>query len=146
MKASEAMLLGSMMAPKAIGYRHLPSGAVCALGAIERAYGVTQMWRLAAEEFYPFLKGLARDPVNGYLLSISEIIASLNNGIFCEPWSRKRIASCEPWSRERIASWLATIEPKVDAVLPTEPQAFQTSTEACLSRQVPVEVAALVTA
>lgn len=101
LRLSEAMRLGSMLAPKAIGWRHHPDGGTCALGAIEDALGIGHG---EAEQAFPqLLERKVTHPVMGRSVTLNWAVATLNNG--CD--GTRHFA---PWTREEIADWLETFE------------------------------------
>ncbi len=103
MLLSEAIILGSLMAPKIRFLRH-DAGGTCALGAAEDAIGEKAHWR--AHDFFPLLHEQAIHPELKGPMDIGMIVASLNNGeLFCyRPYT--------PWTREAIADWVAGEERK----------------------------------
>ena len=105
MKLSEAIRLGAMLRPQALGATRTVEGS-CALGAALEAVGDATMY-MAAASIWPWLRDFQRHPVAGYMMGIS-CIRSLNDSF--------------GWTREQIADWVATVEPAiVEAPVAAEP-------------------------
>ena len=95
MKLSEAILLGSTMAPQGVG-GYERNGKTCALGAAGQAVGlhgyeIGSVWLWSREGSVPC-------PVCRHDAWPISVIAHLND--------------THTWTRERIAEWVAKIEPK----------------------------------
>lgn len=113
MKLSEAIRLGSMLAPKGVGVLVDVDGHTCALGAACDAVSVRirigqRGVNNATFKRWPILRMLVAPPVPDLAgrkrVSVSVAIQTLNDQ--------------SGWSRERIADWIETLEaahqPKVD--------------------------------
>lgn len=130
MKLSDALRLGSMATPKAVGIRHKGDGSTCALGAVEYAIGCELNNDRNAERYFPCLDWIVNDPISGRFYELSCVIAMLNNGrnIFYN-------ITYPAWTREDIANW-------IDTVIPADKQEMLLSLdlEATIETAVPVGV------
>jgi hypothetical protein len=96
MKLSEAISLGSMLTPQAIGTFQDARGGRCALASAIDAIGQSPAAFRSYEEWI-WTKRMTNCPACGRMASIPVVIAHLNDQ--------------HTWNRDRIAQWVATIEP-----------------------------------
>lgn len=107
MKLSDAILLGSALAPQVVGGD--TSKGLCALSAASAASGIDFIdmddGRLCCHyallgAAYPILSQITRNPVTGVEEGMQRVIWDLNDRL--------------KWSREAIAVWVAGIEAELD--------------------------------
>jgi hypothetical protein len=99
MKLSEAIALGSMITPQAIGTFEDARGARCALAAAADAVGKSVL-TLYSYDGWTWIKGINSCPACGGKAPTAEVISHLNDR--------------HGWTRIRIARWVAEIEPCKD--------------------------------
>jgi hypothetical protein len=106
LKLSEAIRLGAMLKPKAIG--GVGNDASCALRAASDAVGIDAVEiecgpcvnYSVLEHRFPVLRAWVMPPYGGEPAKVEGIIYTLND--------------CRDWTREQIADWVETIEPQAD--------------------------------
>lgn len=121
MRLSEAIRLGALLRPKAIGY-FFKDGASCAQGAALEATGTRYDNNPELSLFYhgmmvtrwPWIRKGAWCPACGLYAPVGGVIPHLNNRL-----------GAHDWPRERIADWVETVEP-ADAC-PSAPEAVDAS-------------------
>jgi len=96
MKLSEAIFLGSMLTPQAIGGFEDARGGLCALAAACEAIGRSVL-ALYTCDSWRWIKCLNDCPECGGKAPTAELISHLNDK--------------HRWSRVQIATWIAAIEP-----------------------------------
>ena len=96
MKLSEAIFLGSMLTPQAIGSFEDTRGGRCALAAACEATGRSVL-ALYTCDSWRWIKRLNNCPECGGKAPTAELISHLNDK--------------HRWSRVQIAKWVAAIEP-----------------------------------
>ena len=95
MKLSEAISLGAMLSPQAIGKLEDAEGRRCALGAAIVAIG---RWD---DTEWKWAKSMVNCPDCWGVQPVVSAIAHLNNS--------------HRWPRQQIAEWVSTIEPKQES-------------------------------
>lgn len=102
MKLSEAILLGSVLAPQGFGMLQNDRGHLCALGAAARAIGSNCTATLEAISLWPWINCEVRSvrcpACVRIAVTIGENIVHLNDE--------------HKWTFERIARWVASVEPQ----------------------------------
>lgn len=122
MRLSEAIRLGALLRPKAIGY-FFKDGASCAQGAALEATGTLYDDNPESSLFYHgmmvtrwrWIRQRARCPVCGLKVPVGGVIPHLNN----------QTGGAHDWPREQIADWVETVEPADDR--PSAPEAIDAS-------------------
>lgn len=120
---SQAIRLGSMMCPKAIGLRHADDGSKCALGAAEFAIGVNSYDNRLREaiEAWPILLDTRIHPITRTTAVVYEIITTLNNGVLTlAKEGAYKDFRFTPWTREQIADLVETFEAEAPAAVALE--------------------------